>query len=657
MRGSCFRMLLLLDTDEYCISRNCPHLTPPNTGETVYADPELQDRAQLEVPLQTSHQFHRWRRPANPIPTALADQPCANLGVEGMLSHLNKLMHTGHDLIRTHGLRRVLTHCIEDGEDFGYAYGRLRQWWPAAEETGSDDDDFAFVKLWKRWKRPTEDKSSRMEADARERESDDKAKREYAMNRERGVIVYPRLPPRRVWDLHSNRVLERWMVTATSVYDFEHNCLYAVSHSWMDAEQRHDVQTPINGYKWPVPIPNDITLERVRIELLNLGAEYAWLDVLCLRQDPRHPEWKLDIPTIGNIYRWSYRIVQYFSGLGRPFRVGDMKSKRHWLNRAWTLQEIGLVNNITAGITLDSPVSPNPILIDRHAYEHVTMTDIDFEETLASMRELAAAFTANIFHAVETMSKRHAEYEQDKIAGLVFLLSPTQVPLYIRGENPEQTWDRLLACVGNRYRAQLFFLYPLPGFGSSKWRPTWQQLSLNELSSSSAMIMAGSKAADYTNLSWGDWQFNGLFQVYSYVLRHCKLRAFNKVLTPGSPEGSRTGTVLVEKDSLLAYSFRIHAVHAEPIPEAPSYALLGHTYHAYQPGTPDIEKVYDFWVLGYFTGSAKFVKVMAITALFGFAQSEEFVSQPSPDQRLRATEEKKKFEKLRLGQARWVELA
>ncbi len=57
-----------------------------------------------------------------------------------------------------------------------------------------------------------------------------------------------------------------------------------------------------------VPIPKDANLDLIRIEMLNLGAEYAWLDVLCLRQlggrgeDLRKEEWKLDVPTIGHVY-------------------------------------------------------------------------------------------------------------------------------------------------------------------------------------------------------------------------------------------------------------------------------------------------------------------------------------------------------------------
>ncbi len=45
-----------------------------------------------------------------------------------------------------------------------------------------------------------------------------------------------------------------------------------------------DEDTPINGHEWPVPMPSDADLDLIRIEMLNNGAEYVWLDVLCLRQ-------------------------------------------------------------------------------------------------------------------------------------------------------------------------------------------------------------------------------------------------------------------------------------------------------------------------------------------------------------------------------------
>ncbi|KAK0476775.1 hypothetical protein IW261DRAFT_1490038 [Armillaria novae-zelandiae] len=78
--------------------------------------------------------------------------------------------------------------------------------------------------------------------------------------------------------------------------------------------------------------------------MLNLGQEYTWLDIICLRQvggpgeSLRAEEWKLDVPTIGKVYAHEPSVC-YLSGLGRPLTLkeGDLESDRSWFRRAWTL--------------------------------------------------------------------------------------------------------------------------------------------------------------------------------------------------------------------------------------------------------------------------------------------------------------------------------
>ncbi len=92
-------------------------------------------------------------------------------------------------------------------------------------------------------------------------------------------------------------------------------------------------------------MPKDANLDLIRIELLNYGAKYAWLDVLCLRQeggkgeDLRLEEWKLDVPTIGSLYGEAERVVCYFKGLGRPLDLtpGYFESDRCCFRLAWKL--------------------------------------------------------------------------------------------------------------------------------------------------------------------------------------------------------------------------------------------------------------------------------------------------------------------------------
>ncbi len=90
-------------------------------------------------------------------------------------------------------------------------------------------------------------------------------------------ITVREVPPRRVWDLYANRVVPYWVAL---VDDW-----VGISHAWVSDEERINVMTPINGYEWPVPMPKDANLNLIRVEMLNFGAEYAWLDVLCLRQE------------------------------------------------------------------------------------------------------------------------------------------------------------------------------------------------------------------------------------------------------------------------------------------------------------------------------------------------------------------------------------
>lgn len=100
-------------------------------------------------------------------------------------------------------------------------------------------------------------------------------------------------------------------------------------------------------------MPDGVTIEALREEILaardnelpRAGVEYCWLDVLCLRQatgphqheEIRVKEWKLDVPTIGNIYRQAKFVTRYLNGLGRPFQAHGWDSKYHWTQRAWTI--------------------------------------------------------------------------------------------------------------------------------------------------------------------------------------------------------------------------------------------------------------------------------------------------------------------------------
>ncbi|PBK64607.1 hypothetical protein ARMSODRAFT_843440, partial [Armillaria solidipes] len=274
-------------------------------------------------------------------------------------------------------------------------------------------------------------------------------------------IIKNALPPRRVWDLFSNRVVPWWVVRQYPM---------AISHAWMKEEDRMDVRTPINGNEWPVPMPRDAKLDLIRIDMLNLGAEYVWLDVLCLRQagglreDLRAEEWKLDVPTIGRVYTMSHHgVVCYLSGLGRPFSLKeeDLKSDTCWFRRAWTLQE-----------TQDHMIIGGDTGDDRFI-ESKMRTRV--ENRLASLEKSGNWIGMPVFIALSEMQKRVATNYVDRVAGLSYLLGTEEIPAYHVAQSEEEAWMALVDEMHGEYRGHLFFLYPQPGNGNTFWRPTWKQ--------------------------------------------------------------------------------------------------------------------------------------------------------------------------------------
>ncbi|KAK0461639.1 uncharacterized protein EV420DRAFT_1330483, partial [Desarmillaria tabescens] len=369
------------------------------------------EKSSVRVPKQRTF---RGQKPI--IPSSLADTPCHDLGLDGLLEHLNKILVTTCTL-DDHSLSSLLEECILNDYDFGTAYGLLRPTW--------------YTKNWI----AIQDKLSICEAQ-------DNVTRKGVLINDR--IITCEVPPQR----------KRFS---------------AISHSWVEEEDRVDLWTPINRKEWPVPIPRDANLKLIRIEMLNLGAEYVWLDVLCLRErdgpreDLRAEEWRVDVPTIGHVYQEAERVVCYFSGLGRPlgFKKGDLDSNRCWFNRAWTLQE-GKEDSIFGG---DMGNGGN-------MEEEVRKR---FHEQVSVLKDTRWALQ-HVFRMLSQMQMRVSTNPVDKIAALAYLLLSREIPAYREAQCEEDAWTALVNVISKRYRGQLFFLYPEPGNGKRCWRPSWDQV-------------------------------------------------------------------------------------------------------------------------------------------------------------------------------------
>ncbi|KIP08992.1 hypothetical protein PHLGIDRAFT_39342, partial [Phlebiopsis gigantea 11061_1 CR5-6] len=371
-----------------------------------------------------------------------ADRSCVELGLGGTLKTLNHIFHTDYTL-DTPFVRPHIEQTLDEAFDIGLALAYLRPRWHALTDLGPVLEE-------------TRLRDERLRASVLQEDR----------------ITNPFIPPRRVWDLWSNRVVPYWIMNSHLITPD----LWTVSHSWMSLDKRRDILTNINGRKWPVPIPTDATLEQVRIELLNFGAEYAWLDVLCLRQyggveeHLRADEWKLDVPTIGGVYHAGRdrNIVCYFSGLGRPFTVeeGFVQNPRHWLNRAWTLQETR-ASWIVGGETSTSPAAPKG---------HGDTAGDMFYEMLDNVTMLFADRPPNVLLVLAAMQKRDSVNPVDKVAGLGYILRSTSLPIYKENESVEDAWTRLIENMDDRFRGDMLFLYPTRGDGTSQWRPSWSQI-------------------------------------------------------------------------------------------------------------------------------------------------------------------------------------
>ncbi|PBK72029.1 hypothetical protein ARMSODRAFT_932387 [Armillaria solidipes] len=497
-----------------------------------------QAESSIKVPNQRSY---TGREPV--ISSSLADTPCATLGIEGLLGQLNATLGTSRTL-DTPSLSSLLNECIEKNNDFGTAYARLRPVWDTHG-------------------------SSNMQNELRRCEEKDKEKRQEALVGNQ--IVDPHLPPRRVWDLYSNRVVPSWISDASSVPQLMIITKpVPISHAWVDGKDRVDVWTSINGKEWPVPIPKGASLKLIRIEMLNLGVEYTWLDVLCLRQkggpweDMRVEEWKLDVPTIGHVYQRG-TVVIYLSGLGRPLSLkdSDLDSDRSWFRRAWTVQEVGQYR-IFAGDMPDGHMHAKTI--DKYGnYETDMLTR--FHKQLGLLKENNRR---GLFGMLAEMQKRVSTNPVDRVAGLAFPLEPSTIPAYHESESLEDAWTALVDAMYPVSRADFLFVYPGAGLGCKKWRPTWMQIMTEPLPVHGS-CPGSVKHDDETGEDW------------------CEEPCIEKGLVWGLDVGLakgryRYGELVVRDANGIMHTFKIHTTHQCLIPEDVYTLLADDTYWTWAVG-------------------------------------------------------------------------
>ncbi|KAK0430123.1 hypothetical protein EV421DRAFT_1913380 [Armillaria borealis] len=490
------------------------------------------------------------------ISSALADTPCADLGIDGVLEKLNVIFGTSYTLgsnnLRLLGIatiHSILEPYVARNDDFGMVYAYLRPYWYHYNV-------------------------ATIQRKLRTKEEEDRKMRREVLDHDR--ITRRDVPPRRVWDLYANRVVPWWVGRKDP---------WGISHAWVDEKDRVYAMTPINGYEWPVPMPKDAHLDLIRIEMLNLGARYVWLDILCLRQEGgkgehlRVEEWKLDVPTIGWVYTYPVNVVCYLNGLGRPLHLTPdyFESDRCWFRRAWTLQEI-TDDAIIGGETGDDIME-----------KEVRKT---FDAQLEHLREIRDRNLA--LELVSEMQSRTSTKPLDKVAGLVYPLVPTFIPIYDAEKSDTEAWEVLMDAISPVSRAEFFFYFPEPGKGRKCWRPSWQQIMMLKHFVPYSLPWPGNVCrTEDTDEEWYEGYCIDSTDVWG--------------LAEGQKEKNHRQGEMAFKDAAgSAHTFKIVANHTYLIPDG-SYTIIGSSYCR------------DRWVVGRLREDGNFEKL----SVFHLADDEE----------------------------------
>lgn len=569
---------------------------PPKDHATVYGCSE-KERGTLEVPLQ-----ELYKGPRQVLTSEAASTPISTLGPEGLLERMNSYL--GTTFVLDEARKSLLETTIEALQDLKYA----------------KDFGFAYALLRPRWNL---DPQQAIQEIHEQRDMDDTERRNPIKGRwiARGSRE---VGPRRVWDLWSNRVIPSWMARRTweMGIPLDVGWWFAVSHVWM--EKPESVDSPINGHQWLVPIPRETNLDRVRTELLHVTSEdmqYAWLDVLCLRQKKSihvekesvlAEEWEVDIPIIGSIYTHAKTVVYYYSGLGLPFQIGDVEYGRHWLKRAWTLQE-HRSQGWVAGMSKHTPRLPH--LGDRW-YIPTDDSVREFCQRMARLPNHKGTFGRgrSFLHIVDEMRSRfaHEDSEIDRIAGLVsfsggtlhgILTQKHTKPTYILGEKPENAWQRLVQWLNNEERGDIMFYTPEAGPGTKEspaWCPTWQQ-AMEKTATVPSMIIFG-----------GHIQFDNDRHEYwmdDSKRVECNITGFAEPVAKDKREGK---VAMRSKHGSDWLDFSATADHRQPIPDGRYTLLVGQRINigmrVIDPFTGNMRRC----VVGRTTKSGAFEKITVI---------------------------------------------
>ena len=166
--------------------------------------------------------------------------------------------------------------------------------------------------------------------------------------------------------------------------------------------------------------------------------------------------------------------MRYFNGLGVCFSSNGWDNPRHWLQRAWTLQEIAAENTtITGGI----PRNLGRVFMNSQG--KIFGQVMKFRNAIRPVIQLAAAVDGvhgcEVYELAQEMTRRYATNPVDKLSGLFYLLRTTKLPCYNEKMTSEDIWRQCFHLLPGERKAEILFNFPYRG-SDKQWFPTWAQV-------------------------------------------------------------------------------------------------------------------------------------------------------------------------------------
>ncbi len=211
------------------------------------------------------------------------------------------------------------------------------------------------------------------------------------------------------------------------------------------------------------------------------------------------------------------------------------------------------------------------------------------------------------------MQIRQSTKPLDKVAGLSYLLcghflGSEYIPIYDETQSQQDAWDVLVNVMKPSHKLQLLFIYPEPGNGPQRWRPSWKQVMERRILCADGYPLcppqkSPKEAGDGRILYEGPCIESG----FVFGLAHGSYEE-------GKP---RQGELIIQDGTGAPYVFNVFAHHAFPIPDG-WYTLIGTNsfrvrdeslIHTYWSGR---------WVVGWRRWDGRFEKLSVINMVHSY---------------------------------------